>query len=73
MPSKLSPQQLSSRPCTWAHDVWLYIFGTNEQKSVHKAKWKSHKWFMSQKVLETYRSKMSVIAWLHEDTFVFMI
>ena len=36
--SRLSPQWLCSNSCTWAHDVWLHIVGTNEPKSAQQAK-----------------------------------
>ena len=29
VPSQLSPQWLHGKSCTWAHDVWLHIAGTN--------------------------------------------
>ena len=38
VPSRLSPQWFCSNSCTWAHDVWLQIAGTNEPKSVQQAK-----------------------------------
>ena len=38
VPSGLSPQNLCSNSCFWAHDIWLNIAGTNESKSAQKAK-----------------------------------
>ena len=36
--SGLSPQWLCGNSCTWAHNLWLHIAGTNEPKSVQQAK-----------------------------------
>ena len=33
----LSLQWFCENSCTWAHDVWLLIAGTNEPKSVQQA------------------------------------
>ena len=38
MPSRLSRQWRYGNSCTWAHDVWLLIAGTNEPKSAQQAK-----------------------------------
>ena len=38
VPSRLSPQWLCGNSCTWAHDVWSHIAGTNEPKSAQQAK-----------------------------------
>ena len=30
LPTSLSPQWLCGNSCTWSHEVWLHIAGTNE-------------------------------------------
>ena len=45
MPSWLSPEWLCGNSYTWAHDVRLHILGTNESKSVQRAKRRaSYRW-----------------------------
>ena len=38
LPSQLSLQWLCGSSCTWPHDVWLHIAGTNEPKIAQQAK-----------------------------------
>ena len=38
VPSRLSPQEICGKSCTWADDVWFHSAGTNEQKSTQESK-----------------------------------
>ena len=38
VPLELSPQWLCDNSCTWAHDAWLHVTGTNEPKSAQQVK-----------------------------------
>ena len=62
MPFWLSPQWLCGNSCTWAHDVRLYIAGTNEPKSAQEAKQSTKTAKATDKIVAKNTSFLNIIS-----------
>ena len=62
VPFWLSPQWLCGNSCTWAHDVRLYIAGTNEPKSAQEAKQSTKTAKATDKIVAKNTSFLNIIS-----------